>query len=52
MLLKLWKEIIQMMEEGYVDFVNFIGPYLEKQQDKALEIEIERLEQEFMSLDT
>ena len=44
--------IIQMMEEGYVDFVNFIGPYLEKQQDKALEIEIERLEQEFMSLDT
>lgn len=43
--------IIEMMEEGYVDFVNFVAPYIEKEHIRELETEIENLENEFAICD-
>jgi patatin-like phospholipase len=39
--------ILRMMENGYVDFIKYINPYIEKEDDERLEEEIKLLESEF-----
>jgi hypothetical protein len=40
--------ILRMMEEGYVDFVHFIEPYIEKKRVAELEQEIEKFQEDFI----
>jgi Patatin-like phospholipase len=39
--------VLRMMEEGYVDFVKFMNPYIEKKRMEELDAEIQELEKEF-----
>jgi Patatin-like phospholipase len=39
--------VLKMMEEGYVDFIKFINPYIEKKQMEELDAEILKLESDF-----